>query len=227
MLILLDPAGLHGREALEVTLIALLSRKTLLIDEQRCLRLASPEPTGLAREEAAVVDVVRSTLSFDAAPITVFQRQARSAFGVDLNGFDRDLVRPELLRRGLLIETRRRNWLGAERRPCELTLSGEAERRRIHATMQRLRSLHEIGRRDPAEAASIARSAGAALFLLPEVGASYLQALRGVRDRRQSRDGGFADLWISSDSGGADFWSDWGGGDGDGGDGDGGDASSC
>lgn len=218
-LILLNPAKLHGREAIKATLLGLLVRGVLRLETQpgagifhrsrTSLQIAANAPPDLPPGEAALVGLVREAEAAG-GPMMQFVRRARARFGADLGRFDRDVVRPGLVRRGLLVETQRRVLFVFTRRRYRLTAAGEAERQRIAEAMQRLREIPQMLERDPAAAAVLAAGAGAAIFLVPELKKSYGRLSAALRAGDAAVD---APLLVAGfDLGGMDFGNIDGGG---------------
>lgn len=223
-LILLDPARWHGREAIKATLLGLLARGALRLETQlarglfrrrtTALRVAFGPMPPLPPQERTLVELVRGAdrpgVSGGGSMAAVVG-QARAQFGADLKGFDRDLVRPGLIRRGLLTEAYKPVLLMFRRRCDALTPAGENARQAVDLAMRQVREIPSVIERDPAAAAALALGAGAAVFLVPEIRAYYAQ-LSAAMNRKEVADidvGDSGDLFGGSDNfgGGGTDWS--------------------
>ncbi|MBV8494223.1 MAG: hypothetical protein JO162_12200, partial [Alphaproteobacteria bacterium] len=205
-LIVLNPARWHGREGIKLTYLTLLARGVLRLTmlpatgwfrgRKTVLQLGASAAPVRSGAESALLGIVRAQGS-GGAPMADVIRQAQSIYGTDLNRFDRDLVRPGLIHRGLLTEARRSFLMLFTVRRDELTPAGEAARRLIEQAMAQARTIPDFLARDPAQAAALAVSAGAAIFLVPELRAHYTR-LSAVLRIQGGADGGDGDGWDSS-----------------------------
>ncbi|WP_407525172.1 hypothetical protein [Methylobacterium oryzisoli] len=194
-LVLLDPGGAQGREALKLTLMTLILQGYVRIvpsppswfggRRPPNLVAAGRDEAGLPPPAAAAMRFVREA-SGRQGRLQEVVRLARLDHGAGLKGFVRDLVRPALMRRGLLEPTRERVlFVPVERhRP---TPAGEAERRRLADLMARAADIPTWLDRDPAQAAALAVALGGAILLVPAL-RPHLDQIAGML--RMQRDAG-------------------------------------
>jgi hypothetical protein len=145
----------------------------------------APVRSGIA---SPVLDAVAAAQERGGELAEVIKRLKRQ-FSADLSGFDKDVLRPALMRRGLLVQGERRMLGLFKVRQDALTPAGEAEQVRVTAAMQRARAIPELLDRRPEEAAALALAAGGAILLMPELRAHY-QQLGAVMKPEQG--GGFS-----------------------------------
>jgi hypothetical protein len=205
--LLLDPARWHGREAVKITLLTLLARDLLRLRTQpgfslagrrkALLELGRSVATPAARDEQLLYDILRRVVG-GGTPLTSVVAGLREQFGRDLKGFDRDVVRHGLIRRGMVTENYPfACWLFRYRRDA-LTEAGLVQRRRIEAALERARADLTLLVRDPAAAAALTIAAGPLIFLIPELRAHYAllgAALREHGGGRWVETGGDFDGW--------------------------------
>jgi hypothetical protein len=207
-LFLLKPNRTPARETVKVTLLSLLAQGLVRLEEQVTKRFIGTRKTvyvrptqrpvpALPAHAASLLDQVRAAQAYTGSMSDVVTR-ARQAYGSGLNRFNRDFIIPRLLTRGL-IEGRSVLFLRRYKR----TPAGDAEESRIAADIARARSIPELLRSDPAEAAAIVLAVGSTILLVNELRPYYRQISEAMRTP-----GGGADY---SDSSGGDgslpFWS--------------------
>jgi hypothetical protein len=103
-------------------------------------------------------------------------KHARQAYGANLARFNRDFIVPQLVTRGLL-EERRVLFLTHYKR----TAAGDAEESRIAADIARARTIPELIRSNPAEAAAIVLAVGSTILLVGELRPYYRQISEAMR----------------------------------------------
>jgi hypothetical protein len=210
-LFLLKPNRTPARETVKVTLLSLLAQGLVRLDEQVTKRFIGtrktvyvrptrrPEPA-LPAHAVSLLDQVRAAQAETGSMSDVVKR-ARRAYGSSLNGFNRDFIIPQLMTRGLM-EARRVLFL----RHYKRTPAGDAEESRIAADIARARSIPELLRSNPAEAAAIVLAVGGTILLVSELRPFYRQISEAMRPPGGGADyadssGGDASLpfWNSSD----------------------------
>ena len=192
-LVLLKPRA-QGRDALKLAMMTLIAQGAVEIVEARRrvlgfqrrvteLRRRGSQPTpfpGAFR----LLDLIGSA----GCPMPEFVARVRRAYGTKLQGYIRHAVRPELLRRGLLVERRQPFLLFFARTRRELTEAGETERERIERAVGLAKEIPDFLDRDPAQAAAVAFSLGTAVLLVPELKGHYQRLAQAMRAR--TSDGG-------------------------------------
>lgn len=210
-LVLLSLPRYDGRQALKLGFMGLVAQGVLRLDtEDRPgllrtrriphLTVAPGLPANLPPIAASLVGVVRA-----AAPGGLMKdvvKQSMREYGKQLAGFVQNHVRPMLVGRGLA-EIRQSRLLGIIPLARYFrTPAGEAEKIRIEGAVRNAKTIPQLLKNDPAQAAVLVAAAGAAILLVEELRPHYDALSRALR---------------GSDGGG--FYSADGGGFGDGGSG--------
>jgi hypothetical protein len=203
-LFLLKPNRTPARETVKVTLLSLLAQGAVRMEEQATRRFFGNKktvyvrPTGkrpaLPRHAAALLDLVQAAQG-DSGSMTDFVKRVQKAYGRNLEGFNRDFIVPALLARGLIEERRVLLFRTYKRTPA-----GDAEESRIASEIARARTIPELIRSNPAEAAAIILAVGGTILLVNELRPYYRQMSDVMRGQTAS-DG--------SDSGGDSSGSSW------------------
>lgn len=192
-LLLLKPNRTPSTRTLRVTLLSLLVKGILRIEERiepgffRNRKvphlLVVPAQTPAAPPHvAAVINVVRGA-QFAGGRIRDVVQRAQDEFGTGCGGYNSRLIIPSLVERGLL-EARRVLFV----RTWRATPAGEAERRRIEADIDRARQLPRLLKSDPAEAAALALALGGTLLLVDDLRRHSRQLADAMRS--SAADGG-------------------------------------
>jgi hypothetical protein len=197
-LFLLRPNRTPARETLKVTLLSLLAQGAVRMEEQATRRFFGTKktvyvrPTGkrvaLPRHTSALLDLVHVAQGYSGSMADLVTR-AQKAYGTNLTGFNRDFIVPALLSRGLIEERRILLFKTYKRTPA-----GDAEESRIASDIARARTIPELLRSNPAEAAAIILAVGGTILLVSELRPYYRQMSEVMRAQTASAD--------SSDSGG-------------------------
>ena len=185
-LFLLKPNRTPARETVKVTLLSLLAQGLVRLEEQVTKRFIGTRKTvhvrptrrpvpALPAHAASLLDQVRAAQAYTGSMSDVVKR-ARQAYGSSLNRFNRDFIIPRLLTRGL-IEGRSVLFLRRYKR----TPAGDAEESRIAADIARARSIPELLRSNPAEAAAIVLAVGSTILLVSELRPYYRQISEAMR----------------------------------------------
>lgn len=167
--VMLRPNLADGLRALKVTLLLLLSKGVLRIEESEQpglfsvkkiphLRIAK-EPPNAPYDARAAIELVREAQD-DGGKISDLVKRANKAWGAAARRFVTELVRPALIKRGLLSE-RPLMFI----RTFHPTPDGEAERVAIEANLAKAREIPFALKRDPARAAAIAAAIGTTILL--------------------------------------------------------------
>ena len=206
-LFLLKPNRTPARETVKVTLLSLLAQGLVRLEEQVTKRFIGTRKTvyvrltqrpvpALPAHAASLLDQVRAAQA-ETGSMPDMVKRARQAYGSSLNRFNRDFIIPQLLTRGL-IEDRSVLFL----RHYKRTPAGDAEESRIAADIARARSVPELLRSNPAEAAATVLAVGGTILLVSELRPYYRQISEVMRPSGSGAD--------YSDSGGGDgslpFW---------------------
>jgi hypothetical protein len=202
-------------KTLKLGFMGLLAEGMLKIDEEQRpgvlrvrrivhLRVATRAPDALSPLAASLVRIVRAAEPSGLMKDVV--KQARREYGAAYIRLVQEYVYPALAGRGLA-ESRKSRLLGLV--PVTRyfrTPAGEVEKIRVESAMRDARSIPQYLDRDPAQAAALVATAGAAILLVEELRPHY-QALAAALRRRDSN------LYFSSDGfgdgggGGFDFGS--------------------
>jgi hypothetical protein len=195
-LFLLKPNRTPARETVKVTLLSLLAQGLVRMEEQTTRRFFRTKttvyvrPTGkraaLPAHAAALLDLVQVAQGGTMADLVT---RVQKAYGTSLNGFNRDFIIPALLSRGLIEEGRILFFKTYKRTPA-----GDGEESRIASDIARARTIPELIRSNPAEAAAIILAVGGTILLVSELRPHYRQISELMRTQSGTTDG--------SDSGG-------------------------
>lgn len=174
-LLLLDPEKTRPREALKVSLMALLAQRKLQIDEHAgkgflgrrtsTTRLSANASNGReAPHETSLLQIVRAS-----QPVTMddFVADAKRSYGQDFSGFTKQYVAPALIGRGLLREAIEPFLFFFKRRRLRPTAAGDIERARLEGLMAQARDIPSFLDSDPKKAAAMAIALGGLVLLLP------------------------------------------------------------
>jgi hypothetical protein len=213
-LFLLKPNRTPARETVKVTLLSLLAQGMVRMEERQTRRFFRKKktvymwPRNIAghppQHAAALLDLVRAAQD-DTGSMADFAKRAQKAYGANLEKFNRDLIVPALLLRGLIEESRILIFRTYKRTPA-----GDAEESRIASDIARARTIPELLHSKPAEAAAIILAVGTTILLVNELRPHYRQISEVMRAQTASTDGsdGGGDssvtLWDSADSHGRD-----------------------
>lgn len=184
-LLLLKPNRTSGLRTVRVTLLSLLVKGILRIEEQdkaglfrnrkiphlRVVAPAAPSPPHVA----ALIEVVQAAQA-DGGAIRDVVKRATKAFGAGCALYNTRFIGPALIEKGLL-EERRIVFL----RSYHATPAGEAERSRIEDDIDRARQLPKLLTTDPAEAAALALALGGTLLLVDDLSKHYRQLGEAMR----------------------------------------------
>jgi hypothetical protein len=213
-LFLLKPNRTPARETVKVTLLSLLAQGMVRMEERETRRFFGKKkttymwPRNIARSipphAAALLDLVRAAQD-DTGSMADFAKRAQKAYGSNLEKFNRDLLVPALLSRGLIEESRILIFRTYKRTPA-----GDAEESRIASDIARARTIPELLHSKPAEAAAIILAVGTTILLVNELRPHYRQiseVMRAQTASTEASDGGGdtpVALWDSADSHGRD-----------------------
>jgi hypothetical protein len=206
-LFLLKPNRTAARETVKVTLLSLIAQGLVRLDEQVTKRFIGSKKTVYVRPTAAKVPALPAHAASLLAQVRAAQARsgtmddlvklAREAYGASLTRFNRDFIVPRLKTRRLLDE-RRFLFVPYYKR----TPAGDVEESRIAADIARARTIPELIRSNPAEAAAIVLAVGSTILLVSELRPYYRQISEAMR-APPGADG-------SADSGGGEvppsFW---------------------
>jgi hypothetical protein len=208
-LFLLKPNRTPARETVKVTLLSLLAQGAVRMEEKARRRLFGTKKTVYVRptakraalppHAAALLDLVHVAQGYSGSMADLVTR-AQKAYGTNLNGFNRDFIIPALLSRGLIEEHRILLFRTYKRTPA-----GDAEETRIASDIARARTIPELMRSNPTEAAAIILAVGGTILLVNELRPYYRQisdVMRAQIPSADSADSGGDGLpsWSSSDS---------------------------
>jgi hypothetical protein len=204
-LFLLKPNRTPARETVKVTLLSLLAQGMVRMEERQTRRFFGKKktvymwPRNIAGHPpphaAALLDLVRAAQD-DTGSMADFAKRAQKAYGANLEKFNRDFIVPALLSRGLIEERRILIFRTYKRTPA-----GDAEESRIAGDIARARTISELLRSNPAEAAAIVLAVGSTILLISELRPHYRQISEVMRAQTASTD--------SADGGGdtaVTFW---------------------
>jgi hypothetical protein len=197
-LFLLKPNRTPARETVKVTLLSLIAQGAVRIEEQKTRRFFGTKKTVYVRptakraalppQAAALRDLVQVAQG-DSGSMTDLVKRVQRAYGTNLAGFNRDFIVPALRSRGLIEEGRILFFKTYKRTPA-----GDAEESRIAGDIARARTIPELIRSNPAEAAAIILAVGGTILLVGELRPYYRQMSEVMRAQTASSD--------ASDSGG-------------------------
>jgi hypothetical protein len=194
----------------KVTLLSLLAQGALRIEEQSTkwlfgtrktvfVRPTGSQPRSLPPHAASLLACVREAQDHNGSMPVVVAR-ARKFYGPNLAGFKSTFILPALIGRGLLAERRVLLFF----RRYDVTPAGVAEQSHIENDMRRIRTIPDLLRSDPAEAAAIALAAGGTVLLVAELRPHYRELSAAMR-RQAGPDGG--DAGGDGVDGISSFWS--------------------
>jgi hypothetical protein len=186
------------RDALKVTLLSLIARGYLLIEQvprrwrifgkTAHFRVVRNDPPA-APHEAAVFEAIRHAEARGYGKVWRALSDAQNRFGTDYRHLKYRHIMPELVGRGLVIE-RVERVLGLFRRTLHaLTPGGEVVRAEIERKIEQARRIPELLKTDPKDAAAIALAAGGMIFLVPELKSHYAELGRVVHAESASGGG--------------------------------------
>jgi hypothetical protein len=208
-LLLLKPNRTPARETVKVTLLSLLAQGAVRMEEQQTRRFFGTKKTVYVRptakraalppHAAALLDLIHVAQGYSGSMADLVTR-AQKAYGTNLNGFNRDFIVPALLARGLIEEGRILLFKTYKRTPA-----GDAEESRIANDIARARTIPELIRSNPAEAAAIILAVGGTILLVSELRPYYRQISDLMRAQTSSTDGSDSGgdgspIWTSSDT---------------------------
>jgi hypothetical protein len=193
LLFLLKPNRTPARETVKVTLLSLLAQGMVRMEERETRRFFGKKktaymwPRNIARSipphATALLDLVRAAQD-DTGSMADFAKRAQKAYGSNLEKFNRDLLVPALLSRGLIEESRILIFRTYKRTPA-----GDAEESRIAGDIARARTIPELLHSKPAEAAAIILAVGSTILLVNELRPHYRQISEVMRAQTTSTDG--------------------------------------
>jgi hypothetical protein len=207
-LFLLKPNRTPARETVKVTLLSLIAQGLVRLEEQVTKRFLGTRKTIFVRPTAAKVPALPAHAASLLAQVRAAQagagsmdelvKLARQAYGTNLGRFNRDFIVPGLVTRGLL-ERRRVLFVPHYKR----TQAGDAEEGRIAADIARARTIPDLIRSNPAEAAAIVLAVGGTILLVGELRPYYRQISEAMRpppgaDGSDSGGDGSPAFWDSS-----------------------------
>jgi hypothetical protein len=208
-LFLLKPNRTPARETVKVTLLSLLAQGAVRMEEQKTRRFFGTKKTVYVRptakrpalppHAAALLDLVHVAQGYSGSMADLVTR-AQKAYGTNLTRFHRDFIVPALLSRGLIEEGRILLVKTYKR-----TAAGDAEESRIANDIARARTIPELIRSNPAEAAAIILAVGGTILLVSELRPYYRQISEVMRAQTASTDGSDSGgdgspIWTSSDT---------------------------
>lgn len=216
-LILLNPNQPQGREALKLALTELLARRIITLrQEQRSGFLGSVQNTDLlqaapdASQRLAGETPLQAALNLLTPGIEMEMsqvvQQAHQAFGADLSGFQKQVILPALVQRGLLETcTQKVLWVIPVTRYCHTT-NGTITKERLENQMAQAQLLPEMLDSNPAEAAALVFGLGSAALLVSEVRAQSARLSQALREHPSGADGTF--FFPASSTGNAEALAD-------------------
>jgi hypothetical protein len=194
-LFLLKPNRTPARETVKVTLLSLIAQGMVRMEERETRWLLGKKKTvymwprniagSIPPHAAALLDLVRAAQD-DTGSMADFAKRAQKAYGANLEAFNRDFIVPALLSRGLIEERRILIFRIYKRTPA-----GDAEESRIASDIARARTIPELIRSNPAEAAAIILAVGSTILLVSELRPYYRQISEVMRAQTAATD--FAD----------------------------------
>lgn len=209
-LVMLSPRLRAGREAVKVTLLALLAQRLVTIEtverkvlgfstRQTVLKVAPSLPALLPQPARALIEVVRANESLGGSMKT-FVAQARRQFGPDLGKFEQVHILPALAARGL-VQQRVAPVLFVFKRTVWLpTAQGVAEQQRLQGLLAQARDIPRALDDDPRRAAAMAVALGGLILIAPELKAYFGQIAAAMR-APQPADAGGDSTSASTDTG--------------------------
>jgi hypothetical protein len=209
-LFLLKPNRTPARETVKVTLLSLLAQGMVRMEERETRRLFGKKKTvymwprniagSIPPHAAALLDLVRAAQD-DTGSMADFAKRAQKAYGANLEKFNRDFIVPALRSRGLIEERRILLFRVYKRTPA-----GDAEESRIASEIARARTIPELIRSNPAEAAAVILAVGSTILLVSELRPYYRQISEVMRTQTTDASGGDGSVprWDSTDSHAAD-----------------------
>jgi hypothetical protein len=191
-LFLLKPNRTPARETVKVTLLSLLAQGMVRMEERQTRRFFGKKKTvymwprniagHLPPHAIALLDIVRAAQD-DTGSMADFAKRAQKDYGANLEAFNRDFIVPALLLRGLIEERRVLIF-----RTYKRTTAGDAEESRIASDIARARTIPQLLRSNPAEAAAIILAVGSTILLVNELRPHYRQISEVVRAQTASTD---------------------------------------
>ncbi len=209
-LVLLDPNAAQGVQAAKVTFLGLLAQGVLRLEQARSRVFGSYTQVKVAREPQATpphVEAVLQAVRYSRAG-TINDIAKRLAKATErFRGFVPDLVRPQLVQRGLLEERRhqeQRKALFVFRRTVTVstfhpTEAGAREQARLRALLDEAPAIRTALDENPARAAAMAASLGVLLVLVPSLlpVLGQLAGAMGMPGAHGLMDGGGGDTaWV-------------------------------
>ncbi len=185
-LFLLKPNRTNGLRTIRVTLLSLLVKAILRIEEQSepglfrdrkipYLRLVPDTTPPAPPHVEAVIALVRGA-QIEGGAISDVVKRATKEFGAGCSLYNTRYIVPALIGRGLIFERRI-----AFVRTYHATPAGDAERWRIEDEIDRARQLPKLLKTNPAEAASLALALGGTLLLVDDLRKHYKQLADAMR----------------------------------------------
>ena len=179
-LFLLRPNLTNGLRTIRVTLLSLLARGILRVEEQEetglfrtkkvpHVRIASERTPTLPPHVTAVVDIVRAAQA-DGGKMRDLVKRAEKEFKTGCHLYNYNFLAPALVERGL-IEVRK--WWFSH--TYHATPAGEQERQRIKTDIANARGLPKLLKSDPAQAVALALALGGTLLLADDLRKHYKQ----------------------------------------------------
>lgn len=201
--VLLRPNVADGLKCLKVTLLMLLTKGVLKLEQSERpgllgvkkiphLRIAK-EPQNAPPDVRAALDIVRAAQADDGR-LPELVKRASKQWGAACMRFVTELVRPSLIARGLIAE---KQLLFI--RVYHPTPAGEAARSRIQADLAKASEIPHALKTDPARAAAIGAAAGMVLLLDDSIPTHFKALADAMRIHRppveaQTGDGGSFDF---------------------------------
>ncbi len=185
-LFLLKPNRTSGLRTIRVTLLSLLVKGVLRIEEQEKpglfrarkvphVRVVPVVTPAAPSHVAALIEVVRAAQA-DGGTIADVVKRATKEFGAACAQFNTRFIVPALIERGLIFERRI-----AFIRTYHATPAGDAERWRIEDDIDKARQLPRLLKTNPAEAATLALALGGTLLLVDDLSKHYKQLADAMR----------------------------------------------
>jgi hypothetical protein len=215
-LFLLKSCRVTGVSTIRVTLLSLLAKGILRIEEQQSaglfrtktvpyLRIAREPTPNLPPHVTVLIDLVQAAQA-DGGKIRDVVKRCGKQFGGGCVFYNTKFIAPALLERGF-IEPRRVLFL----RMFRVTPTGAVERQKIETDVAKARGLPQLLKSDPEQAVALAMALGGTLLLAEGLEKHYKQLADAVRssDSGVGGDSGFIDSStdIGDWSGGLDFGS--------------------